>query len=47
VRSLGITGMQERAALARGRLRVGPVKPNGTLVSALIPMNPTKGNPHD
>ncbi|HEU4376726.1 MAG TPA: ATP-binding protein [Telluria sp.] len=43
VRSLGITGMQERAALARGRLRVGPVKPNGTLVSALIPMNATRG----
>jgi signal transduction histidine kinase len=42
VRSLGITGMQERAALVRGRLRVGPVKPNGTLVSALIPMNATK-----
>jgi PAS domain S-box-containing protein len=42
VRSLGITGMQERAALAGGRLRVGPVKPNGTLVSALIPMNPTR-----
>ena len=39
VRSLGITGMQERAALAKGRLRVGPVRPNGTLVSALIPMN--------
>jgi PAS domain S-box-containing protein len=39
VRSLGITGMQERAALARGRLMVGPLKPRGTLVSALIPMH--------
>jgi PAS domain S-box-containing protein len=39
VRSLGITGMQERAALARGKLRVGPLQPQGTLVSALIPMN--------
>jgi PAS domain S-box-containing protein len=39
VRSLGITGMQERAALVRGRLRVGPLQPRGTLVSALIPMD--------
>jgi PAS domain S-box-containing protein len=38
VRSLGITGMQERAALAGGKLQVGPLKPRGTLVSALIPM---------
>jgi PAS domain S-box-containing protein len=43
VRSLGITGMQERAALAGGRIRVGPVRPHGTLVSALIPMHTTKG----
>jgi PAS domain S-box-containing protein len=41
VRSLGITGMRERAALAHGRLNVGPLRPRGTLVSALIPMNPT------
>jgi signal transduction histidine kinase len=40
VRSLGITGMRERAALARGRLTVGPLRLRGTLVSALIPMNP-------
>jgi hypothetical protein len=39
VRSLGITGMRERAALAKGRLMVGPLKQCGTLVSALIPMN--------
>ena len=39
VRSLGITGMQERAALVHGRLRVGPLQPRGTLVSALIPMD--------
>ncbi|GGE75681.1 hypothetical protein GCM10008020_20430 [Massilia psychrophila] len=36
--SLGIIGMRERAALAHGRLRVGPLTPRGTLVSALIPM---------
>ena len=40
VRSLGITGMQERAALVGGRLTVGPLTPRGTLVSALIPMHP-------
>ena len=39
VRSLGITGMHERAALAKGRLTVGPLQPRGTLVSALIPMS--------
>lgn len=38
-RSLGITGMRERAALAHGRLLVGPLRPRGTLVSALIPMH--------
>jgi PAS domain S-box-containing protein len=38
-RSLGITGMQERAALAHGRVVVGPLKPRGTLVSALIPFD--------
>jgi PAS domain S-box-containing protein len=40
VRSLGITGMRERAAMAHGRLTVGPLTPRGTLVSALIPMDP-------
>jgi signal transduction histidine kinase len=39
VRSLGITGMHERAVLAGGRLTVGPLRPQGTLVSALIPKN--------
>jgi PAS domain S-box-containing protein len=39
LRSLGITGMRERAAMARGRLVVGPLRPRGTLVSALIPMD--------
>lgn len=39
VRSLGITGMRERATLAHGRLTVGPLAPRGTLVSALIPMH--------
>ncbi len=38
-RSLGITGMRERATLAHGRLTVGPLRPKGTLVSALIPMH--------
>lgn len=38
-RALGITGMRERAALAHGRLTVGPLKRRGTLVSALIPMD--------
>jgi signal transduction histidine kinase len=41
VRSLGITGMRERAAMAHGRLTVGSLTPRGTLVSALIPMDPT------
>jgi PAS domain S-box-containing protein len=36
-RSLGITGMRERAALAGGRLLVGPLPGGGTLVSALVP----------
>jgi PAS domain S-box-containing protein len=39
VRSLGITGMRERAAMAHGRLMVGPLTPRGTLVSALIPFD--------
>jgi signal transduction histidine kinase len=34
--ALGITGMRERATLAQGRLLVGPLKPRGTLVSALV-----------
>jgi PAS domain S-box-containing protein len=36
--ALGITGMRERAALVHGRLRVGPLAPRGTLVSALLPI---------
>jgi PAS domain S-box-containing protein len=40
VQSLGITGMRERAALAGGRLMIGPLRPSGTLVSALIPTHP-------
>lgn len=38
--ALGITGMRERAALVRGRLLVGPLAPRGTLVSALVPIDP-------
>jgi PAS domain S-box-containing protein len=37
-RSLGITGMRERALLAGGRLLVGPLAPHGTLVSASVPV---------
>lgn len=37
--SLGLTGMAERAHLARGRLLVGPLKPQGTLVSVLVPID--------
>jgi PAS domain S-box-containing protein len=36
--SLGITGMRERARLVHGRLLIGPLAPQGTLVSALLPM---------
>jgi PAS domain S-box-containing protein len=41
--SLGITGMYERAALAGGRLAVGPLTPRGTLVSARIPFDGAGG----
>jgi len=41
--ALGITGMRERAALVHGRLRVGPLAPRGTLVSALLPIAGGKG----
>ena len=44
--SLGIRGMRERAALQRGRLLVGAMKPGGTLLSALVPLPPEeKGAP--
>jgi PAS domain S-box-containing protein len=43
--SLGITGMRERAVLASGRLMVGPLRPRGTLVSALIPLHPAAALP--
>lgn len=43
VGSLGITGMRERAALAGGRLTVGPLCAGGTLVSALVPMQRAPG----
>jgi signal transduction histidine kinase len=42
-RSLGLTGMYERAALAGGRVAVGPLKPRGSLVSALIPLHGAPG----
>lgn len=38
VRSVGLKGMRERALLAGGRLRIGPLKPHGTLVAARIPL---------
>lgn len=37
--SLGLTGMAERAQLVRGRLLVGPIRPRGTLVSVLVPID--------
>jgi len=37
--SLGLTGMAERAQLAHGRLLVGPLRPRGTLVSVLVPID--------
>lgn len=36
--ALGIIGMRERAELVHGRLLVGPLAPQGTLVSALVPI---------
>ncbi|MFD2365650.1 ATP-binding protein [Pseudoduganella sp. GCM10020061] len=35
--TLGLVGMRERAALSGGRVLVGPLRPRGTLVSALLP----------
>jgi PAS domain S-box-containing protein len=37
-RSMGLKGMRERAAIAGGRLVVGPLPPGGTLVSASLPL---------
>lgn len=37
MRSLGLTGMRERAALVNGRLRIGPLPEGGTLVSVHAP----------
>jgi PAS domain S-box-containing protein len=36
--SFGIRGMRERAALLGGRLLIGPLPTQGTLVSALVPL---------
>jgi len=36
--SLGLRGMRERAALSRGRLFLGPLRPSGTLVSVRVPI---------
>jgi signal transduction histidine kinase len=38
-RSLGLTGMRERAVLEHGRVLVGPLRSGGTLVSALVPID--------
>lgn len=38
-RSIGVTGMRERAAIANGRLGVRAIRDGGTLVSALIPLS--------
>ena len=37
-RSIGLIGMRERAAIAKGRLVVGAMRSGGTLVSAWIPL---------
>jgi PAS domain S-box-containing protein len=37
-RSMGLKGMRERAAIAGGRLVVGPLPPGGTLVAASLPL---------
>lgn len=37
-RSIGLKGMHERAAIAGGRLVVGPLKSSGTLVTASVPL---------
>jgi PAS domain S-box-containing protein len=41
--SLGLQGMRERAELVDGKLRVGPLAPRGTLVSARVPLVTQKG----
>jgi len=38
-RSIGLTGMRERAAIANGRLVVGAMRGGGTLVSVWIPLS--------
>jgi PAS domain S-box-containing protein len=42
-RSMGLKGMRERAAIAGGRLVVGPLRPCGTLVAASLPLMEDKG----
>jgi signal transduction histidine kinase len=37
-RSIGLKGMRERAAIAGGRLVLGPLKPSGTLVAVSVPL---------
>jgi PAS domain S-box-containing protein len=37
-RAMGLKGMRERAAIAGGRLVVGPLSPGGTLVAASLPL---------
>lgn len=44
-RSMGLKGMRERAAIAGGRLVVGPLPPGGTLVAASLPLVEAKRGP--
>jgi PAS domain S-box-containing protein len=37
-RSIGLKGMRERAAIVRGRLMIGPLRPCGTLVTVTVPL---------
>jgi signal transduction histidine kinase len=37
-RSLGITGMRERAAVCRGQLRIAALRGRGTLLSVRMPV---------
>lgn len=37
-RSIGLKGMRERAAIVRGRLVVGPLRPHGTVVAVRVPL---------